>query len=160
MKGHSREQISGQAVLVKDNHSLRRHSPSVCACRDSALPANPGGREDFLEPTAGVLRGFQLRNRSGRLCVGSRKLVAVRTAAHLLRYSDSTNERSSPGAGAPTTVPGKRCSASERECCAASSSEGCTGSAAARHAALAPGRPVECFPSFKPSRRSPPSSPF
>src|SRR5260370_22514836 len=121
MKGHSREQISGQAVLVKDNHSLRRHSPSVCACRDSALPANPGGREDFLEPTAGVLRGFQLRNRSGRLCVGSRKLIAVRTAAHLLRYSDSATERARPGAGAPTTLPAKPGSANERRACAASS---------------------------------------
>src|SRR5258708_37526365 len=118
MKGLPRNQISAHAVLVKDNHSLRRHSPSVCACRDSALPANPGGREDFLEPTAGVLRGFQLRNRSGRLCVGSRKLVAVRTAAHLLRYSDSTNQRSSPGADVLTTSPVKHCSASERECCA------------------------------------------
>src|SRR5260370_27723502 len=106
-----------------------------------AGPGNPGGGEDSPEQHAIAVWAFLRGDCGGCIYVGSRKLVAVRTAAPFLRYSDSTTERSSPGAGAPATCPGKRRSASERDCCTASSRERCTGGAPARPAALAAREP-------------------
>src|SRR5260370_38856032 len=108
--------------MVKDSLSPRRHSPSDCACMGSAVPGNQGGWEDFPEQHAIAVWACLRGDCGGCIYVGRRKLVAVRTAAPFLRYSDSTTERSSPGAGAPPTCQGKGRSPTERACCTASSS--------------------------------------
>src|SRR5260370_8369131 len=93
--------------MVKASLSPRRHSPSDCACMGSAVPGNPGGREDFPEQHAIAVWACLRGDCGGCIYLGSRKFVAVRTAPPLLQYSDSTTDGPTPGPRAPPTPPCK-----------------------------------------------------